>query len=145
MSVLPVPGGPTKSAPRGERAPISVYLSGVLRKPTISCMDSLASSCPATSLKVTPVSSPLISLALERPRPPPNPPNGLPPPKFIEGLSSPMARLSARFTKYPATRKMRSGIPNSIRMLIHRFAVGSGMVAEKSTPLSCSVFTRSTS
>ena len=71
MRVLPVPGGPTRSAPRGQRAPISLYLSGFLRNETISCRDSLASSWPATSLNVTPVSSPLTSLTLDLPRPPP--------------------------------------------------------------------------
>ena len=97
IRVLPVPGGPTSRAPRGQRAPISLYLSGVLRKLTISCIDSLASSWPATSLNVMPVSSPLISLALERPRLPPRPPK--PPPKFMEGPSSPIARLRERLIK----------------------------------------------
>ena len=35
-SVLPVPGGPTKSAPLGILPPSLVYLSGFLRKSTIS-------------------------------------------------------------------------------------------------------------
>ena len=54
-SVLPVPGGPTRSAPLGSFAPISVYFPGLLRKSTSSLRDSIASSCPATSLNVTPV------------------------------------------------------------------------------------------
>ncbi len=54
-SVFPVPGGPTSSAPLGSFAPMSVYFLGLCRKSTTSCRDSLASSCPATSLKVTPV------------------------------------------------------------------------------------------
>ena len=54
-NVLPVPGGPTSSAPLGSFAPISVYFLGLWRKSTTSCKDSFASSCPATSLKVTPV------------------------------------------------------------------------------------------
>ena len=53
--VLPVPGGPTSSAPFGSFAPISVYLPGLCRKSMISASDSFASSCPATSAKVTPV------------------------------------------------------------------------------------------
>ena len=106
-SVLPVPGGPTSSAPRGQRAPISVYLSGFLRKLTISSSDSLASSWPATSLKVTPVSSPLISLALDLPRPPPP----KPPPKFIDGPSSPMAFFMRRLSHQPMPRKTRMGRP----------------------------------
>ena len=54
--VLPVPGGPTKSAPFGRVAPISAYFFGLCRKSTISFKASLASSCPATSAKVFPVS-----------------------------------------------------------------------------------------
>ena len=38
MSVLPVPGGPTRSTPFGMRAPISAKRSGVLRKSTTSLM-----------------------------------------------------------------------------------------------------------
>ena len=53
--VLPVPGEPTSSAPLGSFAPMAVYLPGLWRKSMISTRDSLASSCPATSLKVTPV------------------------------------------------------------------------------------------
>lgn len=34
--VFPVPGGPTSSTPLGIRAPISVYLSGLFKKSTIS-------------------------------------------------------------------------------------------------------------
>ena len=54
--VLPVPGGPTSSAPFGSFAPIFTYLPGLCRKSTTSCRDSFASSSPATSLKVIPVS-----------------------------------------------------------------------------------------
>ena len=54
-SVLPVPGGPTSRAPFGSFAPICVYFLGLCRKSTTSCNDSFASSCPATSLNVTPV------------------------------------------------------------------------------------------
>jgi len=46
--VLPVPGGPIKSAPLGIFAPSSVYLSGYFKKSTISVSSSLASSTPAT-------------------------------------------------------------------------------------------------
>ena len=53
--VLPVPGEPTSSAPLGSFAPMAVYLPGLWRKSMISSKLSLASSCPATSLKVTPV------------------------------------------------------------------------------------------
>ena len=43
-SVLPVPGGPTSSAPRGSFAPMSVYFWGLCRKSMISTRDSFASS-----------------------------------------------------------------------------------------------------
>ena len=52
-SVLPVPGGPTSSTPRGMRAPSEAKRSGNLRNSTTSCSSSLASSAPATSLNVT--------------------------------------------------------------------------------------------
>ncbi len=55
-NVLPVPGGPTSSAPLGSFAPTCEYLPGLCRKSTTSTRDSFASSSPATSLKVTPVS-----------------------------------------------------------------------------------------
>ena len=42
--VLPVPGGPTSSAPLGSLAPISAYFCGLCRKSTISLRASLASS-----------------------------------------------------------------------------------------------------
>ena len=51
--VLPVPGGPMSSTPRGRRAPSRRYLSGCLRKSTISTSSFFASSCPATSSNVT--------------------------------------------------------------------------------------------
>src|SRR3954453_10832796 len=52
-SVLPVPGGPLSSRPRGMRPPSRLYLSGLRRKSTISVSSSLASSMPATSSNVT--------------------------------------------------------------------------------------------
>ena len=55
-NVLPVPGGPTKSAPFGNFAPIFVNLAGSCKNSTTSRSDSFASSSPATSLKVIPVS-----------------------------------------------------------------------------------------
>ena len=54
-NVLPVPGGPTNNAPFGICAPILLYFSGSFKKSTISCKDSFASSCPATSRKVLPL------------------------------------------------------------------------------------------
>ena len=49
-SVLPVPGGPTSNAPLGILPPKEVYLSGFLKKSTISSTSSFAPSKPATSL-----------------------------------------------------------------------------------------------
>ena len=53
--VLPVPGGPTSSTPRGRRPPSEVNLPGLRKNSVISETSSLASSIPATSSKVTPV------------------------------------------------------------------------------------------
>ena len=55
ISVLPVPGGPTSSTPRGMRAPSELNFSGYLRNSTTSWSSVLASSTPATSLNVTTV------------------------------------------------------------------------------------------
>ena len=51
-SVLPVPGGPTSSTPLGMRPPSFWNLAGSRRYSMISFSSSLASSTPATSLKV---------------------------------------------------------------------------------------------
>src|SRR5690606_35304249 len=78
--VLPVPGGPTKSAPFGIFPPKSVYFFGFFRKSTISITSVLASSRPATSLKVMLICDSLSnSWALDFPilnkaPPPPAPP-----------------------------------------------------------------------
>ncbi len=55
ISVLPVPGGPTSSTPRGMRAPSELNFSGYLRNSTTSWSSVLASSTPATSSNVTTV------------------------------------------------------------------------------------------
>ena len=55
ISVLPVPGGPTSSTPRGIRAPSELNFSGYFRNSTTSWSSVLASSTPATSAKVTTV------------------------------------------------------------------------------------------
>ena len=52
-NVLPVPGGPTRSTPRGIFAPTSVYFFGCFRNSTISLSSSFSSSAPATSEKRT--------------------------------------------------------------------------------------------
>ncbi len=53
ISVFPVPGGPTSSAPLGIFPPSFVYLSGHFRNDTISSTSCFASASPATSLNVT--------------------------------------------------------------------------------------------
>ena len=63
-SVLPVPGGPTSSAPRGMRPPRRWNFCGSRRNSTISCSSSLASSTPATSSNVTRPWRSVSSLAL---------------------------------------------------------------------------------
>ena len=50
-SVLPVPGGPTRSTPFGILPPMSVYFFGCFKKSTTSTSSSFASSTPATSEK----------------------------------------------------------------------------------------------
>ena len=55
ISVLPVPGGPTSSTPRGIRAPSELNFSGYFRNSTTSWSSVLASSTPATSANVTTV------------------------------------------------------------------------------------------
>ena len=52
-SVLPVPGGPTSNTPLGSFPPRRVNFSGFCRNSTTSATSSLASSIPATSLKVS--------------------------------------------------------------------------------------------
>ncbi len=52
-SVLPQPGSPTSSTPRGIRPPSRWNFRGLRRNSTISLTSSLASSTPATSANVT--------------------------------------------------------------------------------------------
>uniref|UniRef100_A0A7S3QWU3 Uncharacterized protein n=1 Tax=Dunaliella tertiolecta TaxID=3047 RepID=A0A7S3QWU3_DUNTE len=61
--VLPDPGGPTNRAPLGSLAPRILNLSGFCRNCTNSMISILASSQPATSLKVTLV-APLSSVVV---------------------------------------------------------------------------------
>ena len=75
-SVFPVPGGPTRSAPFGNLAPICTYFCGLCKKSTISVNDSFASSSPATSANVTPVARLILVAVFAFPIPimPPEPP-----------------------------------------------------------------------
>ena len=74
--VLPVPGEPASSTPLGMRPPSLVNFCGSRRKSIISSSSALASSIPATSLKVTLTSPSPCSFALVLPkeRAPPLPP-----------------------------------------------------------------------
>ena len=78
ISVLPVPGGPTSSTPRGILPPRRWNLPGSRRNSTISCRSCLASSTPATSSKVTRPCASVRSLARDLPKP-----IALPPPPCI--------------------------------------------------------------
>ena len=66
-SVLPVPGGPTSSAPFGSRPPSFVNFAGSLRNSMISSSSTFASSHPATSANVTFGVSPASSFAFDLP------------------------------------------------------------------------------
>jgi hypothetical protein len=68
-SVLPVPGGPTMSTPRGTTAPTRLYRSGIFRKSTTSLISDLAPSYPATSANVVLGRSSSNILARDRPTP----------------------------------------------------------------------------
>mmetsp|Transcript_15307 Transcript_15307/g.29681 ORF Transcript_15307/g.29681 Transcript_15307/m.29681 type:complete len:264 (+) Transcript_15307:1115-1906(+) len=81
--VLPVPGGPARRAPLGILAPSLVKRLGSFKNSTNSMISTLASSHPATSLKVTPTFLSLPSICagdlptlkmLDIPPPPPAPP-----------------------------------------------------------------------
>ena len=72
--VLPVPGGPTSSTPRGMRPPSRWNLPGSRRNSTISCRSCFASSTPATSSKVTRPCASVRSLARLLPKPSALPP-----------------------------------------------------------------------
>ena len=67
-NVLPVPGGPTKSIPFGIFAPTTVYFSGSFKNETISSNSAFASSIPAISLKLTPVSGRRSKRAVDLPK-----------------------------------------------------------------------------
>ena len=94
--VLPVPGGPTNKAPLGILPPSSVYLSGLLRKETISSTSCLASDNPATSLNVTFRSLSLsnsCALALPTLKTPPGPPPAPPDILLIRKIHTTMIRM----------------------------------------------------
>mmetsp|Transcript_7769 Transcript_7769/g.14102 ORF Transcript_7769/g.14102 Transcript_7769/m.14102 type:complete len:261 (-) Transcript_7769:808-1590(-) len=88
-SVFPVPGGPYISAPFGILAPSCLYRSGFFKYSTNSMISVLASSKPATSLKVvsTFLSSVLSTVADAFPIP--KIPPGPPPPAPFDALVPP--------------------------------------------------------
>ena len=100
-SVLPVPGGPTSSAPFGIWAPMASYFCGLCRKSTISCKASLASSSPATSAKVLPVWAGTYTFALLLP-------------KVIALLPPPILFCSERASSCPSSANSRIGPPTLI-------------------------------
>ena len=67
-SVLPHPGGPIRSTPRGIRPPRRWNFFGFFRNSIVSVTSSLASSMPATSLNVTFICSLLRTRCLLRPK-----------------------------------------------------------------------------
>ena len=78
-SVLPVPGGPCSTTPRGIRAPTRRKRSGSSRKTTTSRSSSTASSQPATSAKrVSGGSTWAVLRILPWPAAPPRPPRPAP-------------------------------------------------------------------
>mmetsp|Transcript_12697 Transcript_12697/g.33752 ORF Transcript_12697/g.33752 Transcript_12697/m.33752 type:complete len:278 (-) Transcript_12697:332-1165(-) len=116
-SVLPVPGGPTRSTPLGMRAPTAVNRSGRLRKSTTSMKSFFASCTPATSSNVTPVLGSIWNFALLFPNAsglfPPGPPMPPPPPPPCdrrESRNSPPTRRSGK-ARFP--RRLRKTVPPS--------------------------------
>ena len=97
--VLPVPGGPSMTAPRGIFAPKAEYFDGFLRNSTISLSSCFEPSQPATSLNVTPVCGSIWIFDLDWPTPPgpPMPPGPMPPgPPRDARMLRPMRRKSGR-------------------------------------------------
>ena len=89
-SVLPVPGGPTSSAPFGILPPNLENFCGSRRNSTISSSSSFASSMPATSLNVTFPDFSVRSFAFDLPKPmaPPRPPPCI---RFMKKIQTPIS------------------------------------------------------
>jgi hypothetical protein len=88
-SVLPAPGEPVSSTPRGIRPPTLRYFSGSRRKSTISASSALASSMPAMSSNVTRSADGSTRRARERPNVPIGPPAPAPASRRNSQISSP--------------------------------------------------------
>ena len=120
-SVLPVPGGPTRSAPLGILPPRRENFCGLRRNSTISSSSSLASSMPATSSNVTRPCFSVSSLALDLPKPiaPPRPPPCI---RFMKKIQIPIrtrtGNQSDRTLRNPdcccASASMRTSLDNSV-------------------------------
>mmetsp|Transcript_1244 Transcript_1244/g.4621 ORF Transcript_1244/g.4621 Transcript_1244/m.4621 type:complete len:205 (+) Transcript_1244:1149-1763(+) len=145
-SVLPVPGGPTRSAPRGSLAPSFSYFFGFLRNLTNSSISNLASSHPATSLNITLVllfgSSVVMGALLTPkmppdPRPPPKPPpprpsppspdcermrRKVPPRRRSTGSSVAASEIQSISVLYVTGRKSRGAIPSASCASSRRFS-----------------------
>merc|ERR1719426_622020 len=108
-SVLPVPGGPSITAPRGILAPSEEYLAGLLRNSTISMSSCFEPSQPATSLNVTPDSGSISIFDFDLPKfigfigPPPPPGRPPPPLRLCRKRRPPMITMGkARLARTPA-------------------------------------------
>mmetsp|Transcript_38915 Transcript_38915/g.86563 ORF Transcript_38915/g.86563 Transcript_38915/m.86563 type:complete len:232 (-) Transcript_38915:550-1245(-) len=133
--VLPVPGGPTSRQPFGMRAPTAVNLSGRFRNSTISMKSCLASSTPATSVKVTPVLGSIWNLARLLPNARglllPGPP--IPPWERLDSRNRPptssrgKARLPSRFRKTAPPSSVLEWAAKSIFFSLN-FCNSSGLV-----------------
>jgi len=113
-SVLPDPGGPTSSTPRGMRAPSFRKRLGFLRNSISSVTSSLASSTPATSSNVTLVISLARTRCLDLPKLPsiPAPP---PAPRRPRAISSQMTTMRTKVISRGLKRSscQRGGPPAS--------------------------------
>ena len=107
--VLPVPGGPTRRHPFGMRPPTAWNFCGFFRNSTISWSSSLASSMPATSLKVTRPCFSVSRRARDLPKP-----IALPPPDCIwrmKKIHTPMSRsIGNQETRTPRSDGMLSSV-----------------------------------
>ena len=96
--VLPVPGGPTNSAPLGILPPRRENFCGLRRNSTISSNSSLASSMPATSSNVTRPDFSVSSLARLLPKPiaPPLPPPCI---RFMKNIQMPISTTNGNHSE----------------------------------------------
>ena len=113
ISVLPVPGGPTSSAPLGILPPRRWNFWGSRRNSTISCSSSLASSTPATSSKVTRPCFSVSSLAFDLPKP-----IALPPAPCIWRMKKIHTPISSSIGNQLTMMPMRLGLPSSIGLAV---------------------------